>query len=98
MTLTAATTYSRVSDPLPPIALRSELVDGLAEAVAAPLDPYARSTAICSLLGEVYETIEWLHGRDRENEELVSFRRVVAEARSHQGRMSEASTQEAGKE
>jgi hypothetical protein len=68
--------------------LTSDLVDGIAEAVASPPDPHARSAAICSLVREIYETMEWLHGKDTSHVELASLRLVVAEAQRHQERMS----------
>jgi len=68
--------------------LTSDLIDGIAEAVASPPDPHARSAAICSLVREVYETMEWLHGSDTSHVELASLRQVVAEAEQHQARMS----------
>jgi hypothetical protein len=64
------------------------LVDEISEAVASPPDAHARSAAISSLVREVYETMEWLHGADTENEELASLRRVVHAAQEHQKRMS----------
>jgi hypothetical protein len=68
--------------------LTVDLIDGIAEAVASPPDPHTRSAAICSLVREIYETMEWLHGADASHEELVSLRQVVAEAQKHQERMS----------
>ena len=68
--------------------LSSDLIDGIAEAVASPPDPHARSAAICSLVREIYETMEWLHGSDTSHVELASLRQVVAEAQRHQERMS----------
>lgn len=68
--------------------LSGDLIDGIAEAVASPPDPAARSTAICSLVREVYETLEWLHGAGVQNEELASLGRLLQEAQAHQQRMS----------
>jgi hypothetical protein len=68
--------------------LTVDLIDGIAEAVASPPDPHTRSAAICSLVREIYETMEWLHGTDTHHEELASLRQVVAAAQSHQQRMS----------
>jgi hypothetical protein len=68
--------------------LTVDLIDGIAEAVASPPDPHARSAAICSLVREIYETMEWLHGTDVQHEELASLRQVVAAAQGHQQRMS----------
>ena len=68
--------------------LTGDLIDGIAEAVASPPDPSARADAISSLVREVYETMEWLHGAGVQNEELTSLSRLVTEAQAHQQRMS----------
>jgi hypothetical protein len=68
--------------------LRGDLIDGIAEAVASPPDPHARAAAISSVVQEVYETMEWLHGVGIENEELASLHRIVEEAQEHARRMS----------
>lgn len=68
--------------------LTGVLIDEISEAVVSPPDAHARSAAICSLIREVYESMEWLHGADAQNEELASLSRVVAEAQAHQQRMS----------
>lgn len=68
--------------------LSGVLIDEISEAVASPPDAHARSAAICSLVREIYETMEWLHGPGSQNAELISLGRVVAEAQEHQRRMS----------
>ena len=68
--------------------LTGDLIDGIAEAVASPPDPSARADAISSLVREVYETMEWLHGAGVQNEELASLNRVLQEAQAHRQRMS----------
>ena len=73
--------------------LTGDLIDGIAEAVASPPDPSARADAIASLVREVYETMEWLHGAGVQNEELSSLSRLVNEAQAHQQRMSKLRTE-----
>jgi hypothetical protein len=70
------------------VILGPELIDELAEAVASPPDAHSRSAAICSLVREMYETLEWLHSSDPHNHELHSLRLLVDEAEQHQTRMS----------
>jgi len=70
------------------VTLSPELIDGLGEAVASPSDAHSRSAAICSLVREMYETMEWLHSSDPDNHELHSLRLLVDEAEQHQMRMS----------
>jgi hypothetical protein len=83
-----AATHARTPVPRSFQDLTGVLIDEISEAVALPPDAHARSAAICSLVREVYETMEWLHGEGVDNEELGSLRRVVAEAQEHQKRMS----------
>jgi hypothetical protein len=64
--------------------LSAELVDEITEIL---LDPDTRPAAICRLVGAICETVEWLHGSGAADDEIVSLRRVVAEAQRHQERM-----------
>lgn len=86
--LDAATRLPQPASQRSSVPLGGDLLDAVAEAVILPHDPCARSAAICSLVREVYETMEWLHGVGVHNDELDSLRRVMTEAQAHQRRMS----------
>jgi hypothetical protein len=68
--------------------LRAELVDGIAEAVALPLDAASRAAAITGLVQEIYEDLAWVNAASAHSRELDSFARVLAETHHHKNRMS----------
>ncbi len=89
--MTSTLISGRSASTIPsPTMFSDQLIDGIAEAVVWSADPTARSTAISSLIGEIYATIDWLHGSNGQHEELDSLRRVVAEVHQHRARMSAA--------
>jgi len=67
--------------------LPNDLVDAIGEAVASPADSFARSAAIYRIVLEIFQTMEWLHCADGQDEELSSLRGLVSEAQAHQVRM-----------
>lgn len=67
--------------------LSNELIDGIGEAVASPADSFARSAAILQIVLEIFQTMEWVHCTDGQDEELSSLRGLVSEAQAHQVRM-----------
>ena len=67
--------------------LPNDLVDGIGEAVASPGDSFARSAAILQIVLEIFQTMEWVHCADGQDEELSSLRGLVAEAQAHHVRM-----------
>lgn len=67
--------------------LSAELVHGV-EAVLTPTSPQVRSVAVTSVVEEIYRTVEWLHGGDAGQAELVSLRQLLAAARDHEVRMA----------
>ncbi|MET0695749.1 MAG: hypothetical protein ABWX96_16005 [Propionibacteriaceae bacterium] len=71
----------------------SALVDGITDAVASPPDAQARAEAVCGLVREIYETMEWVHGANPESYELASLRGLVAAALEHQERMIQDAAQ-----
>jgi hypothetical protein len=88
--MNSLSTYDRATpqtfDTLP-----SEVADGIAEMVASPPDASARATAIVSLIQEIVETMQWVHGPQTESAELVSLRGLMAAALEHQERMAQPS-------
>ncbi len=86
MVQTASPTLLHAADPVG--VLSAQLADGIDEAVASPPDAQSRSMAISSLVREIFEAIEWLHGADGDAAELDSLAEVVAAAHRHQIRMS----------
>ena len=90
--MSTVATRESVPDTSSVNALSATLIDELAEAVASPPDPHARSLAICRVTEEILETLQWLHGTHFDHAELTSVRRLVEEARAHQARMLAASS------
>jgi len=64
------------------------LIDQVAEAVTIPPDPHTRSVIIARLTAEIFETLRWSHGPNRDQDELASLYRVLAEAYAHRSRMA----------
>jgi len=87
--MTALDTRSGPAGSLGP--LPSELIDGIAEAVASRPDLMSRSDVVCSLVEEIFETVKWVHGADRQQDEVASLARVMEAAYEHQLRMRSAS-------
>ena len=85
--MSTAVAQESVPDTSSVKALPATLIDQLAEAVASPPDPQARSLAIWRITEEILETLQWLHGIHSDHAELSSVRRLVEEARAHQARM-----------
>lgn len=73
----------------PPVNLLSGVVtDGINEVIALAPDRASRAAAILALVREIYDTVEWVDGSARGNEELASVGRVLAETQHHNNRMS----------
>ena len=70
--------------------LPAEVVDGIAERIVLAAEPADRAAVINGLVAEVYATVGWRQGAGEDDAELVSLRRLVAEAQAHQGRMAAA--------
>ena len=70
--------------------LPSELIDGIAEAVASRPDLGSRSDVVCSLVQEIYETVKWVHAADLQQDEVASLAQVMAAAQEHSLRMKAA--------
>ena len=68
------------------------VLDGISEVVASLQDAEARARAISSLVQEIYETMEWVHGPNNDCDELASLRGLVAAALEHEDRMSGVAT------
>lgn len=68
-----------------------ELIDSLIESVVFPHGPLVRAAAICDLLGNVSDAVEWLHDTetalDAPSAEATSLRQLMAAAQDHQRRM-----------
>jgi hypothetical protein len=83
--MTALDTLSGPAGSIGP--LPSELIDGIAEAVASRPDLDSRSQVVCSLVNEIFETVKWVHGADRQQDEVASLAQVMQAAQEHQLRM-----------
>jgi hypothetical protein len=66
----------------------AELVDGISEAVALPLDPSARAAGITALVQEMHEALTWVDPSTAPSREQASFAQVLAETHRHRIRMS----------
>lgn len=88
--MTALDTFAGSTGTSTPGMLSSELIDGIAEAVASRPDLGARSDVVCSLVAEIYETVKWVHGGDLQQDEVVSLDQVMAAAHEHALRMKSA--------
>ena len=78
------------ADPITHVSteLPGELSIGIAEAVILAPDQLSRCDVIGSLVRQVSDSLAALHGPDSDNEEVLSFRRVLAEVDVHASRMS----------
>ena len=56
--------------------LPGTLADAITDAVGHPEDPPSRSSMICTLLGEVYDSVAWVHGSDAGPDALSRARSV----------------------
>lgn len=78
---------STASTTLPNCLLTGEVIDALAEGSAAGADRVARANALHGTIREIFETLAWRYGENADADELVSMRRVIAEAEAHLSRM-----------
>jgi len=88
--MTALDTYAGPTGSASYGMLPSELIDGIAEAVASRPDLASRSDVVCSLVQEIFETVKWVHGADLQQDEVSSLAQVMAAAHEHSLRMKSA--------
>jgi hypothetical protein len=87
--LSAAASLIEPDDPsaaacvLPP-----ELIHGIEAVLVTPTIPRVRSTAIASVLEEIYQTLAWVQGGQTGQAELCSLAQVLAAACAHEARMA----------
>jgi hypothetical protein len=72
------------------VLLPGEVIDRIAELIVLPAEPGDRAAVISALVTEMYATLAWREGADRNAAELVSLRGFVVEAEAHQHRTTAA--------
>jgi hypothetical protein len=74
--------------------LPAEALDGIADLLARAPDAGSRAAIVTALVGEIYDTADWLVDSP-ESQEFLSMGQVVAEAQAHQARMTGTDTRPA---